>query len=183
MGKSTVARMFARLGVPGFDADQVVHQLQAPGGPAIAALMAAFPGTVKDGVLDRAALRAIVFSDAAALRRLEGIMHPLVRRAETKFRAAARRAGRRAVLLDIPLLFESGAKKRVDVTVTVSAPRDVQMARVRRRGLADAQIEKIIASQLPDQEKRRRADFVVPTGLSKFATMRAVRRIYGRLVL
>ena len=154
-----------------------------PRGRAIPALTASFPSVVKNGVLDRAALRAIVFSDAAALRRLEGIMHPLVRDAERAFRAAAFRAGRRAALIDIPLLFESGAERRVDVTVTVSAPRDVQMARVRKRGLAPSQIEKIIGSQMPDKEKRARADFVVPTGLAKFYTMRAVRRIHARLGL
>ncbi len=177
MGKSTVAKMFARMGVPYFNADEVVHELQAPHGMAIPALAQAFPGTVANGVLNRAKLREIVFRDPAAMRRLEAIMHPLVHKREVLFRSAAFRAGRRAVLLDIPLLFETGAERRVHKTITVSAPRDVQMARVRKRGLAATQIKAIIASQMPDAEKRARADFVVHTGLSKFHTIRAVRRI------
>jgi dephospho-CoA kinase len=177
MGKSTVAKMFARMGVPFFNADEVVHELQAPHGQAIPALARAFPGTVVNGVLNRAKLREIVFLDPEAMRRLEAIMHPLVHKQETLFRSAAFRAGRRAVLLDIPLLFETGAERRVDKTITVSAPRDVQIARVKKRGLKLPQIFAIMATQMPDAEKRARADFVVHTGLSKFHTIRAVRRI------
>jgi dephospho-CoA kinase len=183
MGKSTVAAMFARAGVPAFNADEAVHALQAPGGKAIPALAAAFPGTVTGGVLDRAKLRGMVLRDAAALRMLERIMHPLVHGEEKIFRAAALRAGRRAVLLDIPLLFETGGEMRVDVTVTVSAPRDVQMLRVkRRRGMSGEEIAAIIAKQMPDAEKCQRADYVIPTGLSKFHTIRAVRRLLQRLL-
>ena len=135
-------------------------------------LTAAFPGTVEDGVLDRAELRALVLRDDEAMHRLEAIMHPLVHQEEAKFRAAAFRAGRRAVVLDIPLLFETGAENRFDTIVIVSAPRDVQMARVPETRAAARQIEAIIARQMPDAEKRRRADMVVPTGLSKFHAMR-----------
>lgn len=174
MGKSTAAKMF---GLPVFDADAVVHRLQAPGGRAIPALAAAFPGTVTGGVLDRAKLRAWVFSDPPSRRRLERIMHFMVRAEETAFRARARRAQRRAVVLDIPLLFETGAERRVDLTATVSCPRAVQLLRVRRRGLPEREILAIIARQMPDAQKRRRADFVIPTGLSKFHARRAVRRI------
>ncbi|MDD2795623.1 dephospho-CoA kinase [Acidocella sp.] len=181
MGKSTVAKMFATHGIPCFNADDAVHQLQAPGGRAVPALASAFPGTVRNGVLDRGRLRALVLGDNAAMRRLEAIMHPLVHQEETKFRTAAFRARRRAVLLDIPLLFEAGADRRVHRVITVSCPRDIQIARVLKRGLPLEQIESIIARQTPDAEKRRRADHIIPTGLSKFEAIRAVRRIVEEL--
>jgi dephospho-CoA kinase len=182
MGKSTVAKMFARCGVPYFNADDAVHRLQAPGGKAIAMLDISFPGTVENGVLDRAKLRALVLRDKVAMNRLELIMHPLVHQEEALFRAAAYRTGKRAVLLDIPLLFETGANLRVQKTIVVSAPRAVQIARVLRRGLALAQIEAIIAKQMPDAEKRARADYVIHTGLSRFHTIRAVRRLVKALL-
>ncbi len=177
MGKSTVAAMLCRHGAAVFDADAVVRRLQAPGGAAIPALAAAFPSVVRGGVLDRAALRALVLGDAASRRRLEAIMHRLVRSAESRFLAQARRRRARAVVLDIPLLFETGGERRVDVAVTVSAPRSVQVARVRRRGLAEEEIRRIIALQMPDAEKRRRADAVIFTGLSRGMTMRLVKRL------
>jgi dephospho-CoA kinase len=183
MGKSNVAKIFAAQGIPSFNADAAVHALQAPNGKAIPAIAAAFPGTVQAGVLDRAALRNIVLADPAALNRLEQIMHPLVRGAEQKFAAAARRAQRRAILLDIPLLFESQAETRMDVTLTVSCPRDVQIYRVRSRGtLRLEQIETLIAKQMPDAEKRRRADFTIQTGLSRCHTDRLVRRLIKTLL-
>ncbi|HVE23081.1 MAG TPA: dephospho-CoA kinase [Acidocella sp.] len=182
MGKSTVAKIFAAHGIPCFNADDEVHLLQAPGGRAIPALDRAFPGTVEDGVLNRAKLREWVLRDDAAMRRLEAIMHPLVRQSEAHFRTAAFRAGRGAVLLDLPLLFETGSENRFSKIITVSAPPDVQLERVRRRGLPEAQIEAIIARQMPDAEKRRRADYVVRTGLSKFHTVRQVRRIIRGLL-
>jgi dephospho-CoA kinase len=164
MGKSTVAAMFAARGVPSFNADEAVHALQAPHGAAIPALAAAFPDAVNNGVLNRAVLRAEVLADDVAMKRLEAIMHPMVRGAEADFRAAAARDGRRAVLLDIPLLFETGGEKRVDKVITVSCPRDVQIARVLERGVPLADIEEIIARQMPDAEKRRRAQYIVETG-------------------
>jgi dephospho-CoA kinase len=182
MGKSTVAKIFATQGIRGFNADDAVHRLQASRGLAIPALAAAFPGTVKHGVLDRAKLRALVLGNDTAMRRLEAIMHPLVRQEEAIFRTAAFRAHRRAVLLDIPLLFETSAERRFNVTIAVSTPRDVQIARVLRRGLPLSQVEAIIARQMPDAEKRRLADYVIPTGLSKFHTIRAVRRIIKELL-
>jgi len=177
MGKSTVAKMFARCGIPYFNADEAVHRLQAPGGKAVPMLDVSFPGTVEDGVLNRAALRELVLRDSVAMNRLEFLMHPLVHQEEALFRAYAFRTGKRAVLLDIPLLFETGADMRVDVSVTVSAPRAVQIARVKKRGMAVAQIEAIIAKQMPDAEKRARADYVIYTGLSRFHTLRTVRRL------
>ena len=182
MGKSTVAAIFARHGVPVFSADDAVHRLQGPAGAALPALSRAFPGTVTAGALNRAALRDLVLADPLALRRLERLMHPLVRREEARFRAAARRAGRSMILLDIPLLFEIGAQDRVDRTITVSAPRDVQIARVRRRGaLRPEQIMAIIAKQMPDAEKRARADAVIRTGLSRYHANRQALRLLRAL--
>ena len=178
MGKSTVAKMFAAHGIPAFNADDAVHTLQAPQGRAIPAIAAAFPGTVENGVLNRAALRNIVLADPPALRRLEKIMHPLVLRLQAEFRAAARRQRRRAILLDIPLLFENGSDRFMDVTLTVSCPRDVQIRRVLRRGtMSAAQITAIIAKQMPDAQKRARADHVIQTGLSRFHAYQTVSRL------
>jgi dephospho-CoA kinase len=183
MGKSTAANAFRRAGIPVFDADAVVHALQAPGGRALRAIGAAFPGTVVDDLLNRAALRRAVIGNPEAFARLERIIHPLVRTEEKKFVARARRAGVRAVVLDIPLLLETGGEKRVDHVVVVSAPRAVQVARVRRRRRMDAaQIEAIIARQMPDREKRRCADTVVRTGLSRHDAQRAIRRLIRKLL-
>ena len=182
MGKSTAAAAFRRAGLPVFDADACVHLLQAPGGAALPAIARAFPGTVATRAgrleLDRDALRAAVLADPDALRRLEAILHPQVRRAERAFLARARRAGARAAVLDIPLLFEAGGVGRVDQVVVVSAPADVQRHRVRRRrGMNPEQVAAVLARQMPDAEKRRRADVVVRTGLSRHHALRAVRRL------
>ncbi len=183
MGKSTVAKMFAAHGIPAFNADDAVHALQAPNGAAIPAIAAAFPGTVQNGVLNRPALRNAVLADPIALKRLENIMHPLVRSAQKHFTARATRMQRRAILLDIPLLFESGTGKSVDLTITVSCPRDVQIRRVKARGaMSTEQIATIIAKQMPDAEKRRRADVTIRTGLSRFHTLSAVRRLMKDLL-
>ena len=182
MGKSTAAAAFRRARIPVFDADAAVHRLQAPGGLALAAIGAGFPGTVgMDAhgrrVLDRDALRRRVLGEPAALRRLEAIVHPMVRRDQQKFLARARRAGARIAVLDIPLLLETGGERRVDRVVVASAPRSVQIARVRRRRHMDtAQILAVLARQMPDREKRRRADLVVRTGLSRHYALLAIRR-------
>ncbi len=178
MGKSTAATCFTRLGVPVFDADRAVHRLQAPGGAALPAIAGAFPGSVVNGTLNRAVLRAAVLGNGAALRTLETIMHPLVRRAQNRFLARARNAGKSLVVLDVPLLFETGGNRLCDHVVVVSAPRDVQQARVARRGtMTIAQIGAIIALQMPDARKRRLADTVIRTGLSRFHATRAIRRL------
>jgi dephospho-CoA kinase len=178
MGKSTAAATFRRLGVPVFDADAAVHRLQARGGRAVAPIAAAFPGSVREGAVDREALRRAVLGDPAALRRLEAIVHPLVRAEERRFLAAARRRGAGLVVLDIPLLFETGGQARVDAVVVVSAPASVQRARVLRRGgMTEARFRAILARQTPDAEKRRRADHVVRTGLSRHHAQRQVRRL------
>ncbi len=182
MGKSTAAGVFRRAHIPVFDADATVHRLQGRGGAALPAIAAAFPGTVRDGALDRARLREAVVGNDPAMKRLEQIIHPLVRRQERAFIARARRSRAAAVVLDIPLLFETGGDKRVDFTIVVSAPRAVQIERIRRRrGMTQAQTEAIIARQMPDSQKRRRADLVVRTGLSRNAALRPLRRLIRSL--
>jgi dephospho-CoA kinase len=172
MGKSTVAAMFRAAGVPVFDADRVVHELYA--GEAAPLIEAAFPGTARDGTVDRAALRARVLGDDAAMEKLESIVHPLVRARELAFRERAAKAGMRRIVLDIPLLFETGGEDRVDAVAVVSAPAEVQQARLRERGLDEAAIAALLARQVPDAEKRRRAHFVIDTGGAMEATRRAV---------
>jgi dephospho-CoA kinase len=178
MGKSTAAALFRRAHLPVFDADATVHRLQARGGAAVPPIAAAFPGVVREGVIDRAALRARVLADPAALARLEAIVHPLVRAAERRFLAAARRAGARAAVLDIPLLLETGGVRRCDRVIVVSAPLAVQRARVRRRRrMSEAEIASVIARQMPDAQKRRSADHVVQTGLSRHHAWRMLHRL------
>jgi dephospho-CoA kinase len=178
MGKSTAAAAFRRARIPVFDADAAVHRLQARGGHAVRAIEAAFPGTVRDGAVDRVALRQAVLGRPDALARLEAILHPMVRQEERSFVARAKRRGDRAVVLDIPLLFETGGDARVDRVVVVSAPRSVQMQRVRaRRRMSAADIAAVIARQMPDAEKRRRADVVVRTGLSRHHALRTISRL------
>jgi dephospho-CoA kinase len=182
MGKSTAAATFRRLRVPVFDADATVHRLQGPGGRAVAAIAAAFPGTVREvggrRAVDREALRRAVLGDPEALRRLERIVHPLVRDEERRFLAAARRRGERLVVLDIPLLFETSGASRCDSVLVVTAPASVQRWRVLRRpGMTEERLRAILARQTPDAEKRRRADHVVPTSLSRHQAQRRIRRI------
>ncbi len=177
MGKSTAALAFKRARIPVFDADATVHKLQAPGGRALKPIAALFPGTVKNGVLDRGALRAAVLANKPALTQLEHILHPMVRQEERAFLARARRAAAPAAVLDIPLLFETGGRT-LSFSMVVSAPKSVQIHRVRlRKKMSQADIENVIARQMPDAEKRRRADIVVRTGLSRFHTQRQLRRI------
>ena len=182
MGKSTAAATFRRARIPVFDADAAVHRLQARGGRAVRAIAAAFPGTVRDGAVARAALRSAVLGQPEALQRLEAIIHPMVLDEERAFLAHARRAGHRVAVLDIPLLFETGGDARVDRVVVVSAPRDVQTHRVRlRRHMNAAAIAAIIARQMPDAAKRRRADVVIRTGLSRHYALRRLRRLIHEL--
>ncbi|SDB30438.1 dephospho-CoA kinase [Belnapia rosea] len=178
MGKSTAANTFRRLHVPVFDADAAVHALQARGGRAVAPIGAAFPGTVRDGRVDREALRRAVLGNGPALTRLERIVHPLVRDAERRFLAAARRRAEPLVVLDIPLLYETRGEGRCDLVVVVSAPAAVQRIRVLRRpGMTEERLAAILARQMPDREKRRRADRVVETGLSRHFAQRAIQAL------
>lgn len=178
MGKTETAKMFRRLGVPVYDADAAVHALQAPGGAALPAIEAAFPGVVRAGVLDRGALRARVVGDAAALRQLERIIHPMVGRRQRAFLAGAMRRRELLVVVDVPLLFETNGEARCDATAVVSAPFAIQKARVLARPNMDAAtFAKILAQQVPDKIKRQRADFVIPTGLGRRQALSCVRRI------
>ena len=162
MGKTTTARLFAEEGVPVHDADAAVHKLYE--GEAAPAIEAAFPGVTRDGKVDRVALGQRVVGDPPALQRLEQIVHPLVRAAGTKFLKDAEARGVPVVVLDIPLLFETGGEARVDATVVVSAPDEMQRARVLERGVSLERLEALLGRQMPDAEKRRRADFVVDSG-------------------
>jgi dephospho-CoA kinase len=183
MGKSTAAAAFRRARIPVFDADAAVHRMQSHGGRAVRAIEAAFPGTVRDGAVDRQALRQAVFGRREALARLEGILHPMVEEDERAFVARARRRGCRAVVLDIPLLFETAGDRRVDRVVVVSAPRDIQMHRIRaRRRMSNADIKAVIERQMPDAEKRRRADVVIRTGLSRHASLKALKRLVNEVL-
>lgn len=180
MGKSVAANTFRRLGVPVHDADAAVHRLTGANGRAIPAIAEAFPGTVAKGVLDRKALGAQVFADKAKLKRLEKILHPLVRGLERQFIAANRR--RRLVVLDIPLLFETKGERRCHAVMVVSTSKTIQRQRVMRRpGMTAEKFENILRNQMPDAKKRARADFVVPTGIGFRTTLRHVRRIAKHL--
>jgi dephospho-CoA kinase len=182
MGKSTASATFRRHRVPIFDADRAVHDLQAVGGRAVRAIEAAFPGTTQGGAVDREALRRAVLGNPTALKQLERIVHPLVRDAEKRFLAAARRAGKSLVVLDIPLLLETGGQKRADLVVVVSAPAAVQAVRVLRRpGMTAERLTAIRARQMSDAMKCRNADVVIHSGLSRHFAVSAIRRLMVRL--
>lgn len=166
MGKSETAKMFAALGVPVYDADAAVHALYDVGGAAVDAIGAAFPGSVKDGKVDRPALGAMTLGDTAAIKKLESIIHPLVGKAQMDFLHDAEGKGAKLVVLDIPLLFETGGETRVDAVVVVSAPADVQRARVLARpGMSEEKFEQILKRQTADAVKRARAHYVIDTHL------------------
>lgn len=180
MGKSTVAKMFEHAGVPLFDADAVVRQLQSPGGGLIDKIAELFPGCVRGGTLDRDCLAQIVLSDRDKLTELEAIVHPAVREAREAFVAEHRDAP--ALVFEIPLLFEAAGEKQFDKVVVVSAPPDVQRARVLSRlGMNAGKLESILERQTPDEEKKRRADFVVDTGGDLSTTESQVREILACL--
>jgi dephospho-CoA kinase len=182
MGKSTVARMFEAAGIPVFDADAVVRQLQGPGGALIAKIGELFPGCVRCGTLDRECLAEIVLADRAKLKLLEDVVHPAVRDWREAFIEKHRDAP--ALIFEIPLLFETGVEKEFDKVVVVSAPTEVQRARVlARQGMTRDKLDAILERQLPDEEKRRRADFVVDTGTDLSTTEAQVRDILNCLGL
>jgi dephospho-CoA kinase len=179
MGKSTAAAMLRRLGVPVFDADLAVHRLLAPSGAAVPAVSVAFPGVeTKAGGIDRAQLGQRVFTDPAALRRLEAILHPMVVAEERRFLARSRARRVPLAVLDIPLLFETGAERRCDYVLVVSAPALVQRQRVLRRpGMNEIRLDAILRKQIADYRKRQHADFVVPTGAGRGVTLRRLKSI------
>lgn len=182
MGKSTTAKMFAEAGVPVHDSDEAVHRLYS--GEAAPLIEAAFPGTVANGVVDRTVLGQKVLGDSAALKQLEAIIHPLVRNDARAFLERHRAAGVPIAVLDIPLLFETGGRDRVDQVVVVTAPADVQRARVLERpGMSEQKFEAILSKQVPDVEKRKLADFVVDTGQGMDAARRAVTAIIDQLTV
>jgi len=187
MGKSTASDMFRRLGVPVFDADAEVHKLMAPGGRGVAPVAAAFPGvTVADGGIaegiDRQKLGAAVFGNPQKLKVLEGILHPLVSQGREQFNRAARAARTPVVVYDIPLLYETGGENRVDYVCVVSAPKNLQIARVMARpGMTREKLDHIIKAQVPDVIKRQKADFVIPTGNGKNFTLRRIQDVLKSL--
>ena len=183
MGKSTAAQALKRLGLPVHDADAAVHRLLAPGGPAVAAVLAAFPdvGTATGGI-DRRRLGAAVFGDAAALKRLEAILHPMVGAAKRRFLAAAARRRCPMVVLDVPLLYETGGEQECDAVLVVSAPAFLQRQRVLSRpGMTTAKFDAILAKQMPDAEKRRRTPYVVPTGNGRRFSLDRLRLVLRRI--
>jgi dephospho-CoA kinase len=181
MGKSTAARALRRLGVPVHDSDAAVHRLLGPGGAAVRRIAEAFPSTVRAGAVDRTALGRIVFADPAALRRLEAILHPLVGASAHRFLRRHRSARTPVVALDVPLLLETGGERRCDFVVVVSAPPFLQRQRVLgRAGMTEARFAGILRQQMPDSQKRRRADAVVLTGLGKDHARRQIVRALRR---
>ena len=182
MGKSTVARMFADAGIPVFDADAIVRQLQGPGGRLVGAIEARFPGTTREGAVDRDALGAAVLSDRDALAALEAIVHPAVHHERTRF--IVDHGGAPALLFDIPLLFETGGDAAFDHVIVVSAPAAMQRERVLGRpGMNAAKLDSILARQMPDQDKRERAEFIVDTSGPLDATRAQVAKILACLGL
>ena len=181
MGKSTTAKMFAEEGIPVFDADAEVHRLYE--GKAVAPIEAVFPGVTKNGRVDRELLSARVVGDGEALMRLESVVHPLVRDARRAFVEKARLSGAKIALVDIPLLFEAGNGEGIDKIVVVSAPYEVQKARVfERDGMTEEKFQAILARQMPDAEKRKRADFVIDTSKGFAAAREDVRTILRELL-
>ncbi len=182
MGKSTAARVFRRAGIPVFDADREVHRLGRRGGQAVDRIGAIVPAAIVDGAIDRARLRRAITDDPSRLALVERTIHPLVRLARDRAIRLARRRRAPFIVLDVPLLFETGGDRACDLIVVVSAPATLQRARMRRRSrMSDAEAERLIGRQMQDREKRRRADIVVPTGLSRAESARRIRLLVLRL--
>lgn len=183
MGKTTVARMFRSLGIPVYEADAAVHELLLPGGMAVAAVRSAFPGTeAANGGIDRRKLGALVFQDGAQLQVLEDILHPMVRTLERAFRKARQRQGCRLVVLDVPLLYETGGEGRCDAVAVVTAPTFMQSRRaLARPGMTADRFARIVACQIDNREKERRADFIIRSGLGRYHALNQTRKIVKRM--
>lgn len=182
MGKSTVAKMFAEEGVPLFDADAAVHALYAKGGAAVEPVRAAFPEAVVDGAVDRAVLSRLVLGKPEEIKTLERIVHPLVGQARQRFLEAAKASGALLAILEIQMLLEGSGWKDVDVVVVVSAPADMQRQRVLSRpGMTEEKFAAILSNQMPDSEKRKRADYIIDTGVSLQQTRAQVRDLLAIL--
>lgn len=182
MGKSTAAEILKGFGMPVHNSDHVVHALLAKGGKAVKAIARIFPESLKGGAIDRATLGKLVFGEPDKLKKLEKILHPYVWKSEDDFLKRSKRDKLRAAVLEIPLLFETGAEKRCDVVICVSAPKAVQKLRVmKRKGMTKAKFKSIMARQMPDSEKRRRADYVVKTGVGKPDTKKQIHAVLKQL--
>lgn len=183
MGKSTTSTMFQDLGVPIWDADAAVHRLYSPGGAAIAPLQALIPEAIGPEGVDRGVLTARILRDATLLKQIEAIVHPLVGKDRADFLAAAREKGAPLVIVDVPLLFETGGEAYVDAVIVVSCPADIQKARVLARpGMTDEKFQAILARQTPDEIKRAKSDFVIETGLGLDAAREQVGKVYAALM-
>ncbi len=178
MGKTTAANAFRHFGVPVYDADAAVHQLTGPGGKAVAAVDEAFPGVVKNNAVDRQLLGPKVFDDKAALKKLEDILHPLVRQIQLEFLRQAAKRHEKLAVLDVPLLFEVGSDQLCDAIAVVTAPAYLQRIRVLSRpGMTEERLAQVLASQMPDAEKRKLADFLILTSLGKNFSLLCIRNI------
>lgn len=183
MGKTETGKLFAQLGIPVLDSDAVVRDLYDAGGAAVGPVSAVFPGAIRDGRIDRAALAQILAADPSAFERLETIVHPLVRNARDEFIHSAAERGDELVVLDIPLLFETGSEKTVDATIVVSAPVETQEQRVLARpGMTREKFRMLVARQIADAEKRAKADFVIETGNGLAQALCEVRRVAAELL-
>jgi len=184
MGKSETSKIFGRLGVPVFDADASVHQMLAKGGEAVTAVSEIFPAVVQDREVNRRMLGDLVFGNARKLRKLEGILHPLVANARKRFLRLAGGRRARVVVMDVPLLYETGGTDACHAVVVVSAPKCVQRSRaLRRPGMSEEKFEDILEKQTPDYLKRRQADFIVLTGVGKRAALTRVSRVLRKVHL
>ncbi len=182
MGKSETAKMFAARGIPVFDSDAAVHELYAPGGAAVPAIAALAPSVVIDAAVDRRKLAALVVEDQGLLKRIEAVVHPLVKARQTAFLKAAEEAGCNMAILDIPLLFETGRDREVDVIVVVSAEPRLQKERAMKRpGMTVDKLDFILSRQLPDEQKRERADYVIDTSVSLADTAHEVDRVIAAI--
>lgn len=178
MGKSTTAQMFREAGIPVYDADAAVADLYVRGGSAVEPLEAAFPGVTRDGTVDREALRLRVLGDDAAMTRLNAVVHPLLGRDRLEFHRQAEASGADVLVFDIPLLFETGGERNMDAVVVVSAPAEVQRGRVlAREGMTPERLDAILARQVPDADKRARADFVIDTGQGRESAREGVLKV------
>ena len=183
MGKTETGKLFARLGIPVLDSDAIVRALYQRGGEAVGPIAQAFPGVITDHQVNRAALAALLEGDEAAFQRLEAIVHPMVRKARDHFIRAAENRGDPVVILDIPLLFETGAEKSVDAVVVVSAPPEIQQQRVLARpGMTVEKLRMLHARQIPDAEKRAKADFIIETDKGLEQAFLEVRRVAAELL-
>lgn len=182
MGKSETARMFAKLGVPVFDSDAAVHQLYGKGGEAVEAIQSMAPDAVSEGGVDRRHLASLVQADGTLLKRLEAAVHPLVKSRQEKFLKQAEANGAAIAVLDIPLLFETGREKDVDVVIVVSAAPELQRARaLARPGMTEEKLTFILSKQVPDADKRARADYVIDTSVSLAQTQSQVERVLNEI--